>query len=859
MDPWTIALYRIIHYITKNIKDTDVKKPTTVKINKIATWMKEENLKQPAPRNFKELLSLSKKDLYIEYLSFPNNVKTENLPKLELFSKAILQQNEKVKKHVKGSKGVQPLSYEKWSENCVEENLKVFFDYTIKYKALENGSKIPDLTIDGKVQFINYPVRKEKFTKGKDDKYYLAYYLRGELTPNVAMVTVSWKMIDKLYKPLSATLEQAIAPFGKDDNLITFKAKDQIDPLPKEKSDLIYFKFEVAAPKTHAGVVFQCAIDFLNYPVLADELEGQNDQLIFGTYSAIRKMDTKRPVAGGVILVETTKERLKRDFDIIRRFIREKPIVTQPDVLIENFLKSYYYLSEKIVITPDLTYDHKDESVFAGWKEIATNLAGNYLGVFYVEQKNSDLRKEVFRLRINSLGHAGITLASRGLQYHGLVKVDSDSFNLRFTNPEGPDFNFVLRYTQVPERHLGIYFGYLPFRGIKNKFNYGTLFLDKVPDNQNTEGDPVETDADQGIFNDRYKSAVISGDKDVYRKELDSFTEFISQNSELLPDGKMLGMILSEQSPIFNNKSVKDLNLPKHMKYITFRVPEKKKYEEEIYNSMFRFEKCDLTFHNDYKDVKLLSPSNNFNGKVYFNGNVILMILNPVDENEKILYTDNFFTIQLDAHKIAGHKISNVNTLFGTSTWRSDEYIESKMIVLRKADDNDNLPGVYPMGGHGVSPSENEIEALNIQDKKYQGAFSYLCGRLNRHIHVSSGNGKKDLFRPRDTSSREPYIYAALYLIKEINEENQGQLLPKIKSYLNEALMHQFASTHFAGEILDYGLIENNDTVQNTEAVERLREILIEQSDLKKKFSDIPEKLKNVKNTMQELWPFLKN
>ena len=858
LDPWTIALYRIIDYITSNIRDPD-KVDSMLKVGKIVSWMAKESVDNPAPRHFKDLTMLSVGRLYKEYLKHPGGNSHEHQEKFKEYSEAIEEQQRKVDSYSVKKTGTQPFSYSQLAQNCVENHLRIFFEFAIEYQELEDGSKIPALTVDNKVKFKTYPKKKDRFSKGEKDRYYLAYFMRGELTPNIGMVTVSWKQIEKKYKPLSATLEQAIDPFGKDENyLISFTAKNQRDPIPKAHSNLNYFKFEVDDIKTHSGIVFQCTIDFPDYLNKTAESIGTNHRMIFGTFSAIRKTDSKLPVAGGVVLVETTAERMKVEYGIIRRYMREKPMGKHDDPLIADFLRANYYLADKLVITPQLNYVEPDETPFLGWKEIANELAGNYLGRVYTEDNESQVWRESMKLKINPLGHAVVILVGRRLEYRGIIKVQSESFQVTFPNRDGAEFTFVLKHSKGQSRFVGSFYGYLPIKGLKSKFSSGSLLVEKQQIDDHLTNSQIEMHLDDKLSEGPFKREVITRDRDMLRKELEQYIEDLTANMDSLPDGKLLKSLLDHQSPIFNNKELNELGLPHHMKYITFRIPEKRRFEEGIYTTMFRFEKCDLKFSPDYKDVRLRSPNNSFKGKVYFNGNVILMILNPIDDKGKMLYTDNFFTIQLDAHKIAGNNINDINTLFGTSTWRSSEYIESKMIVLRKAEDDDNEFAIYPMGAHGIPPSESEISDFNNQDLKYNGAFSYLCGRFNRHIHVSSGNGKKEYFRPRDIFSREPFLYAAMHLINKMTETNQAQSLPKIQTFLNEALMHQYASTHFAGVKLDDEFVGTINK-RNGEVIDRLQEIIGEQEELQKLFDEIPEKSKSVRSSMQELWPFLKS
>lgn len=190
LDPWTIALYRILDKITSGVRDPD-RNHSLLKINKIAEWMTNESVVNPASRNFKDLTSLSVKSLYLEYLKYPNHSKQVNEQKLWNYSDAIKKNQEAADAYKLRKTGKQPFPYSELARNCVEEHLKIFFDYDIEYTVLESGMKVPYLDEGNNVTFKKVPTKKTKFSKGEQDRYYLAFYMRGELTPNVGMVSVS--------------------------------------------------------------------------------------------------------------------------------------------------------------------------------------------------------------------------------------------------------------------------------------------------------------------------------------------------------------------------------------------------------------------------------------------------------------------------------------------------------------------------------------------------------------------------------------------------------------------------------------------------------------------------------------------
>ncbi|ACT93054.1 hypothetical protein Dfer_1815 [Dyadobacter fermentans DSM 18053] len=796
--------------------------------------MLRDKLHEPAGTIFKEITNLHSKDLLNQYLGQKSVAKTDEKRLVE-YSNSYKSKKEEAEKHDNEKKrGNIPRSYEFLSRESVEKHLRKYFEYNFEYEEI-GGEKVPKLGSKFELSFklaADYPKLKVQ-TEQTYPEHFVAFYLLKEKAPTVAKVVLNWSKESSEKNPVSATLTQLAEPLAGNES-IEF-TNHGIPSLGG--NGLLFVTFEASNKGKYKDLFHQCVIDLSAKDAVANNP-------IYGTFSAVRSgvyTTAIRPAAGSVVLFKAaTAQQLEHDFEVAAAFIRSgfKDDAHKP--AIENFLMAYSHLYNKLTITPE-NQPGKDShagksSEIRDWKRIKDELRGWYTGEVFLHTPNDAFEKVTFLLEINILGHCVLAFHNRRRELKGMLGFDGGAITMRLYHQDRY-IVLAIRDQLVDDQYSGTFYGNTDIKDDNQIFNQGHLILRKNASADNDEDHVVP---------------VVS-----YEAQLETLTKQLKNHPNLLPDGQLLADLIAFQDPIPKNISLASLKLPEHFKYITFRIPDERRPPRVgIPSTAYRFEKCDLTFEDNFQTVSLRSNPIKFKGNVYFNGKVILMILNPVTESGANS-NENFFTIQLDVSDIVEHKISGVDTIFGTSTWKSKKHLESKMVVLVKAESDDTESDVYTMGGFFTNPTKEELVKLNIEDKKYRGAFSYLSGRLNRHIHVSTGNGIKTILRPRDTQSREPYFHAALFLITHLNDSTKDIYKPKILTYLREAHMHQFASNYFAGNKLSTVRVDEMAPTIDPEVIERLRQILLEQQTLADEFSILNNLEKEVAETFKSLWPFL--
>lgn len=752
-----------------------------------------------------------------------------------------------------------PERYEEKAKNCINFHLVRFFDYQI---ALQEAQFEPKIDTTGKVKFNRFPFLRRKpiignrIPKATREENYLAYYLISPEKPTIGYVTLTWGEDERGEWPLDATLEQL--PKNEDEPNIIFDSINEIEFIPKDNSALLYIQlkgtFQIQGKKQDS--VFQCIIDTPTGKPKTDRITTEEEnqkqrRLLSGTFSSIRGTSKMSPSAGCVLLQVGSYN----DFRKIRQYIFDEKTGSIDDPGIQNYLSASYFLSDKLLINPSIPNTIEKLPTHRNWQRLQSTFVGVYSGELILDAENETTFKEHFVLEIDTQGQCKLYFKiDIKKPKEGRVRVDGDLLYFRFKI----DFEFKINFIKEQKRQTGIFSGIITTIYTPPKVsNSGFIMLEKI-----------DCSIDEAI---KLVSSTLISLTD--RTILADYLAIIEDPYRRIPDQKIFRKIIESQNPILINdhKKLVDLELPLHLKYLTFRIPTKS-YDPNNPETMFRLEKCDLKFSEDYKEVSMESKLGFYFGKVYFNGKVMLMILNPVNTDLSLRQTDNYFTIQVDLSDLATNRVTNPNVLFGTSTWRGEKYLESKMVALVKPEDGDESVDVFKIDPYSDS-FKKDIETLNNEDLKMLGGYAYLSGRLNRHIHVYSGSGKRDVFRPRDMSSREPFIFAALYLAnildtlksdalkkgtpKETDSKEHKDIRDKAVNYFLEGLLHQYGSNYFCGEPLNSENIKKFSTHKHKPVFERLSQILDEQQDLIIAFKGIEDK--PLKEEMKKLWPYLKD
>jgi hypothetical protein len=472
---------------------------------------------------------------------------------------------------------------------------------------------------------------------------------------------------------------------------------------------------------------------------------------------------------------------------------------------------------------------------------LANQLSGRYKGVFNYKKINKDsLVKQDFLLDIYPTGQCKIYFFDH-TEHKGSCSVRSNQVVIDIYGIDLPNLHFAFLLDSPTESiNTGVFYGKAPFVDSVD-FSSGIVGLIKTETEDLTE--PI-TNLPQSevskieIHNHQY-----------------GYRDLINSKSSGFTDNLIIKKLINNASPVEINYSdqLRSMKLHRHYKYLTFRAPKSERPGTNLDDS-FRIEKCDVAFTADFNKVTIKSKSRLYDGRTYYNNKVLFMILNPVNDETLI---DSYLAIQVVLP--FNEDASNLDLLFGTSMWKGSDNLEAKMITLVKAVDGDDGTDIYRLGTHG-SPDPKGINDMIIEDKKYNGALSYLIGRLNRFIRASSSQHTYEMYRPRDKSNREVYLYAAIYAAtmanvskasnaKSSNEDSANYIL-KAKKYLFEAYMHQYGANVHAGQEI------NKINSSHPDIQARLKEMQDEHFFLRKAIKTISNS--EIKDFATALWPYLK-
>ncbi|MCF0069384.1 hypothetical protein LZD49_02815 [Dyadobacter sp. CY261] len=788
-------------------------------------------------------------------------------------------------------------NYNGKARTCVEDHYLRFLDYEIKYL-----HDLPDIDEQGNVKFKREPsIRKHLVWSDpvpiitRSDTY-IATYLSDLHESLTGFVELFWGIGKEGEWPFRATMKQ----LSKDGKELEFHSTNGITSRNKGKkarSKLLFIQFEGRLdPVTSKDdfntsednpedeletILFQCVID----------LPLTKSNVVYGTFSSVRST-ILTPVAGAVLLHEAKVQ----EYEALKNSKFPKKGQTSPvttEEQLERQSLSQYFLSEKLIIpTESLFNDIKNLPNYDNWKEFSNSFLKTYSGYFHL-QSGPTFHRPHFSVVPSAGGTCELTIsmvdrnATKTIVVPGTVRLENSVLHFSFIPTNDYKGHFLKFWLPADKTGtiLGMYCGLYPRIGL-DTFQSGVVQL--VPETQNGEDTAVST-KETGVPDVKQDEQMIFND---YHKLLtNSWTNF--------PDGALLHRILRKQNPVavHNQELLMGLKLSHHYKYLTFRVPENN-VKGSTPGETFRIEKCDVKFSEDFSKVTISSPApRDYNGRVYYNGVVLLLILNPQVSDDDAL-KDSYFTIQLDLPWHSNRE-SGPEIIFGTSTWK-DVYLESKMVVLVKAAVTeqvntqsgkivrsvDNETKIYRIGTNGALGSSKYIEEILQQDRIYNGAFSYLFGRINRHIHTSSktnnvtpgfglsNGGAADndffddedvdkiemlkIFRPRDKTSREPYIYAGMHLAGRLDiakDEKKPAIRQSAERYFFEGFLHQFGCTHLAGEVLTKEYFASITDRIPKELRERCTDLLLEQQYLTSFYKGLRDK--DLRKFLKKLWPYL--